>query len=64
MTEEVVLPLDQRYAVPNVEVRMTEPPEQKVVLPIGVMIAEEELTVTVVAAEVAEQPAAFVTLTV
>lgn len=47
-------------------VKSTDPPAQKVVDPLGVIVGTEEftLTVTMVAAEVAEQPLPFVYVTV
>jgi len=61
----VVAPLDQRYDVEDGAVKVTEPPAQNVVAPPAVItgVAGAALTVTAVAAEVALQPAAFVTVT-
>jgi hypothetical protein len=61
----VVAPFDQRYEEPALAVRVTEPPAQNVVAPDGVIVAVgSALTVTVVAALVALQLLAFVTVTV
>src|SRR5947209_20333796 len=46
----VVAPLDQLYDVPALAVRVTLPPAQKDAGPLGVMVAVEELTVTMVEA--------------
>ncbi len=60
----VVAPFDQRYEEPLLAVRVTEPPAQNVVGPPGVTVAVGfALTVTAVAALVALQPFAFVTVT-
>ena len=60
----VVAPLDHEYDAPLFAVSVTEPPEQNVVGPHGVMVAASaELTITLVAAEVALQPLALVTVT-
>ena len=60
----VVAPLDQRYALALDDVSVTEPPAQNVVGPPAVMVGDGGgLTVTLVAAEVAEQPFASVTVT-
>ena len=61
-----VAPLDQRFPLAADDVRVTEPPEQNVVGPPAVIvgIGGFELTVTTVAADVAEQPEPFVTVTV
>ena len=55
----VVAPFDQVFPVAELEVNVTEPPEQKVVGPPAeiVGVVGVGLTVTVVAAEVEEQPA-------
>lgn len=62
----VVAPVDHVFPVAEEEVKVTEPPEQKVVGPPAVMVgvAGVALTVTTVAAEVAEHPDPFVTVTV
>ena len=63
--EGVVAPLDQRYAVPLLAVRVTLPPLQNVVGPLALMVGVEALPmITEVADEVAEHPPAWVTLTV
>ena len=60
----VVAPLDHAYEAPEDAVRVTEPPAQNVVGPEAVIEAVGSgLTVTAVAAEVAEQPFASVTVT-
>src|SRR5258707_1171640 len=60
----VVAPSDQRYALALDDVSVTEPPAQNVVGPPAVMVGDGRgLTVTLVAAEVAEQPLASVTVT-
>jgi hypothetical protein len=60
----VVAPFDQRYEEPELAVSVTEPPVQNVVGPDGVIVADgSAFTVTVVAAEVALQPLALVTVT-
>jgi hypothetical protein len=61
----VVAPFDQRYEALAGAVSVTEPPWQKVVGPFAVTtgVAGAALTVTVVAALVAVQPFAFVTVT-
>jgi uncharacterized protein with GYD domain len=53
----VVAPFDQRLPVADDEVNTTEPPEQNVVDPLAVIVgtAGKAVTVTLVAAEVAEQ---------
>jgi hypothetical protein len=55
----VVAPFDQVFPVAELEVKVTEPPEQKVVGPPAeiVGVVGVGLTVTVVPAEVEEQPA-------
>ncbi len=52
----VVAPFDQRLPVADDEVNTTEPPEQNVVAPLAVIVgtAGKAVTVTLVAAEVAE----------
>ena len=57
--------MDQRYEVDAGAVSVTEPPAQNVVDPLGVITGVDgfALTVTVVAADVALQPLAFVTVT-
>src|SRR5258708_2929341 len=61
--DEVVAPLDQRYEEPADAVSVTEPPAQNVVGPPAVIVAVGlALTVTAVGAEVALQPAPFVTV--
>ena len=60
----VVAPLDQEYDAPLFAVSVREPPEQKVVGPLGVTVASSGvLTVTAVSADVALQPLASVTVT-
>jgi len=61
----VVAPFDHRYVKPEGAVSVTLPPAQNVVGPLGVIVGVEgfALTVTVVAALVALQPFAFVTVT-
>jgi hypothetical protein len=60
----VVAPVDQRYDEPALAVSVTEPPAQNVVGPDGVIVAVgSAFTVTVVAALVALQSLAFVTVT-
>jgi hypothetical protein len=64
LTDCVVAPFDQRYELPLDAVSVTLPPAQNVVGPLAVMAAlGSGLTVTVVAAEVALQAFAFVTVT-
>ena len=64
MIDDVVAPFDQRYEAPALAVSVTEPPAQNVVGPEGVIVAEgSAFTVTAVAALVALQPAALVTVT-
>lgn len=62
----VVAPVDQVFPVEAEDVRVTEPPAQKEVGPLAVIvgIAGVGLTVTVVEADVAEQPFASVNVTV
>ena len=56
--------MDQRYEEPLDAVRTTEPPAQNVVGPPALIVAVgSALTVTLVAAEIAEQPLASVTVT-
>jgi hypothetical protein len=61
----VVAPVDHRYANPAGALSVTEPPAQNVVAPEGVMagVAGFAFTVTTIAADVAEQPLPFVTVT-
>ena len=60
--DDVVAPLDHRYEDPALEVSVTLPPAQNVVGPPALIVAVGSgLTVTDVAAEVAEQPLALVT---
>jgi hypothetical protein len=61
-----VAPVDQRLPVAEEEVKVTEPPVQNVVAPPAVIVgvAGFAFTVTTVAAEVAEHPEPFVTVTV
>ena len=62
--DDVVAPFDQRYDEPALAVSVTEPPSQNVVGPDGVIVAAGvAFTVTAVAALVALQPAALVTVT-
>jgi hypothetical protein len=57
-------PFDHRYEEPALAVRVTEPPTQKVVGPDAETVATGRAsTVTLVAALVALQPFAFVTVT-
>ena len=63
----VVTPVDHKYELPVLEVKVTLPPAQKVVDPLAVIVgvAGAGFTVTVVPALAAlEQPEAFVTRTV
>ena len=63
--EDVVSPLLQRYDEPALDVKSTLPPEQKVVVVAGVIVAVgKALTVTTVPVLVAVQPFASVTVTV
>lgn len=66
MIDCVVAPVDQRLPLAEEEVKVTEPPAQKVVGPPAVIVgvAGFAFTVTTVAADVAEQPEPFVTVTV
>jgi hypothetical protein len=60
----VVAPVDQRYEEAEEAVSVTEPPAQNAVGPDALMVgAGAVCTVTVVAEDVAEQPFAFVTVT-
>ena len=62
----VVAPVDHKYDVPALDVRVTLPPAQNVNGPPAVIVgvAGRVLTVTVVCDEAGEvQPAAFVTCT-
>jgi hypothetical protein len=60
----VVAPFDHRYEEPAMAVSVTEPPAQNVVGPPAVTVAAGSAwTVTLVAALVALQPFAFVTVT-
>ena len=60
----VVAPVDQSQELPEFAVSVTLPPEQKDVGPPAVIVAVAAgLTVTAVAADVALQPVAFVTVT-
>ena len=60
----VVAPLDHRYELPALAVSVTLPPAQNVVGPPAVIVAVGAgLTATGVAADVALQPFAFVTVT-
>jgi hypothetical protein len=64
MMEDVVAPVDQRYDDPALAVSVTDPPSQNVVAPDALIVGSGlGLTVTVVPAEVALQPFAFVTVT-
>jgi hypothetical protein len=61
----VVAPLDQRYETPPDAVSVTLPPAQKVVAPLGVIVAVGSgFTVTVREAGVEVQPFASVVATV
>ena len=61
----VVAPFDQRYVRPPGALRVTLPPSQNVVGPLGVTVASGSgFVVTVIGAEVFEQFDAFVTVTV
>jgi len=60
----VVAPVDQRFPVADDDVSVTEVPGQNVVGPLMTGVAGAALTVTLKATEVAEQPAAFVTVSV
>ncbi len=58
-------PGDHKYPLAALEVSVTLPPAQKVVAPLGVIVGVGSgLTVTTVAAELAEQPFPSVTVTV
>ena len=60
----VVAPLLHNHDAPAEAVNVTEPPAQNVVGPPGVMVAVGNgFTVTTVAADVAEHPLPFVTVT-
>jgi hypothetical protein len=61
----VVAPFDHRYVKPSGALSVTEPPSQNAVGPLAVMSGVEgfAFTVTAVAADVAEQPLPFVTVT-
>ena len=60
----VVAPLLQRYDAPGLEVSTTLPPHARLVGPDAVIVGVAGvLTVTVVGADVALQPAALVTVT-
>lgn len=60
--EAVVAPVLHKYDVPALAVKVTLPPEQKLVAPPAVMFATgAAFTVMAVPAEVDEQPEAFVT---
>lgn len=61
----VVAPVDHTLPVADDDVRITEPPAQKVVEPPAVIVgvAGFAFTVTVVVADVAEQPEPLVTVT-
>jgi hypothetical protein len=64
---DVVAPVDHKYVVPALEVKVTLPPAQKVVGPPAVIVgvAGRLFTVTTVASDVALwQPLALVTRTV
>ena len=65
MIDCVVAPFDHKYELAAEEVRVTLPPAQKVVAPLAVIVgvAGVALTVTAVAADVALQPFALVTVT-
>lgn len=59
--EAVVAPVLHKYDVPALAVKVTLPPEQKVVGPFAVMLAfGAAFTVTTVPVDVAEHPLAFV----
>ena len=63
--EGVVAPFDQVFPVADDEVRVTEPPAQNVVGPFAAAVTTgSAFTVTGIAAEVAVQPLASVTVTV
>ena len=65
MIDGVTAPLDHRYELPLLAASVTLPPWQNVVAPLGVIVAVgNALTVTTVAADVALQPFAPVTVTV
>jgi len=64
LIEGVVAPVDHRYVVPALAVKVTDPPEQNAVGPPAVIVgvAGKAFTVTVVGALAAlRHPAAFVT---
>ena len=61
----VVVPLLHKYELPADAVNVTEPPAQNVVDPFAEIVGVGKgFTVTTVATEDAEQPDAFVTVTV
>jgi hypothetical protein len=59
----VVAPVDQRFPVSAEDVSVTEPPAQKELGPLIVGVGGSGFEVTTKAAEVEEQPLAFVTVT-
>ena len=61
----VVSPVLHKLPVDEEEVKITDPPAQKVVLPVGVIVGVDgnAFTVTTVEEEVAEQPLSFLTVT-
>ena len=59
-----VAPFDHKYDAPALAVSVTEPPSQKVVGPLALIVAVGfAFTVTVVADDVGAQPLALVTVT-
>jgi hypothetical protein len=57
LIEGVVAPFDHKYDAPLDAVNVTDPPVQKVVAPLAVIVGVGAApTVTVVALDVAEQP--------
>jgi hypothetical protein len=60
----VVLPFDQRYPVPPDPAKVTDPPWQKVVGPLGVMTAMGRALTVMAELSESVQPLAFVTVTV
>ena len=62
--EEVVAPVLQRYVLAPLAVKTTDPPEQKVVEPKGVIVTVGiGFTVTGIAEDAAEQPKEVVPVT-
>lgn len=63
MIEGVVAPVDQRFPVAAEEVSVTDPPAQNELAPLMVGVVAAGFAVTAKAADVAEQPAALVAVT-